>query len=147
MPIKAERTRHQSIEMPHQKIGEIERARLGVGERGKDFGGGEELVAVRPRYALDAFRAQHGVKRPAGAAVAVGDENMLVAITVRADLLQHCARYALGAVVQLRRQIAHVEFRPNRSRAAAPRFHAPERRRQSRVRRERCPWDSLRRPR
>src|ERR1700722_14771212 len=98
------------IEMAHQKIGEIERAGLGVAERGKNFRGGEELVAVRPRDTLDTFRAQHGIKPSARAAVAVGNENALVPVAVHADLLLNFPGNALGAVVQLRREVAHVKF-------------------------------------
>src|SRR5580704_12211922 len=112
MPIEPERTGHQMVEMPHQKIGEIKRAGLGVGKRGKYRRRSKELVAVGAGDTLDAFRAQHGIKSCTRTAVAIGNKNMLVAITVRANLLLHRSGDTLGSIMQLRWQVAHVKLGP-----------------------------------
>jgi hypothetical protein len=85
--------------MAHQKIGQIKRAGLGIGERRKNFRRGKELVAVGPRDTLDALRAQHGIKATACAAVAIGCKNSLILIAVRADFLPHFLGNALRTVV------------------------------------------------
>ena len=113
MPVEAEAADHQPVEVAHQEVGDVERARLFVGKRGERRSAGEELVAMRAGHALDAFLREHRVELAAGAAVAVRDEDRRVAIAVGVDLLAAPPPVIRsGRVVQLGRQALHVEVRP-----------------------------------
>src|ERR1039457_6204156 len=112
MTIEAETANYEAIEVAQQKVGEIERAELGLGQTLENRRRGEELIAVRARDALDAFLAQHAVELAAGTAVAVGDEDGPVVLTRCADQFADGAGDPLGPVVQLRRKAAHVQLRP-----------------------------------
>src|SRR6516162_9418760 len=89
MAVESQRADHQPLEVPEQKVSQVERAGLGLGELCEHARGGEELVAVSARQPLDAFLLQQRIELSAGAAVTVGDEDLRVALTVRPDRLAH----------------------------------------------------------
>src|SRR5580658_6257 len=98
--------------MAQQEVGEVESTRLGFRERGEYRSGREELVAMRPRDALDPLFTQHLVEQAAGAAVGVGDKDGSI---TAARLVNHGSNGAgnlFRAIVQIRRQAAHVEIIP-----------------------------------
>ena len=98
--VEAEPLDHQRVELPGEEIGEVERARLLLGERGKRLFASKEGVAVRPLDAPDALFGEDAVEFAAGAAVAVEAEDLVVGVTVGADFLPHRLGNALGTVVQ-----------------------------------------------
>ena len=110
--IEAEARDHQSLEVTHQEIRQVERAGFLVGERLEGLRAGEELVAVRARQSLDAFLRDDRIEQAARAAIGLGDVDLLVGATARADGVADGVRDLLGTVVQLRRQALHVEGRP-----------------------------------
>jgi hypothetical protein len=63
----------QRLELPGQKIGEIEGARCRIGEILKAILAGERGIAVGAREALHPFLLEHPIERAAGAAIGVGD--------------------------------------------------------------------------
>src|SRR5256885_1403492 len=91
---------------------DLEGAGLGLGELRKDLRPRQEFVAVGARQPLDAFFLQQRIQLSTGAAVSVDDEDLRVASTVRLDLGAHRRRDALGPIVQLRGQAAHIEIGP-----------------------------------
>jgi len=103
---------HQALEMAQQKVRQIERPELRLGERREHRSGREELVAMGARYALDALLLQHRVEQPAGSAVGVGDENRTIVTPRGLNQCAHRRRYALGAVVQVGGQASHVHVVP-----------------------------------
>jgi len=109
MTIEAETSKHQPLEVPHQKVGEEERSRLALSELGETFGARVELVAVHALDAFDAALAQHRIERPTRTAIGVGNKNFLVEIALGFDRCPHRRRDALGTVVQLRGQTVHIE--------------------------------------
>src|SRR5450432_493591 len=80
MPIQPQTANDQALEMLQEKIRQIKRARLALGEHREHRGRGEELIAVCAGYALDALLAEHVVQQSAGAAVAIGHKDRAVAI-------------------------------------------------------------------
>ena len=85
MVIESQSANHQAFEMPQQKIGEIERARLGVRESFEYRAGGEEFVAMCARDAFDDLLPQHPIELAAGAAVTIGDEHAAVVTAAGVD--------------------------------------------------------------
>src|SRR5262249_28331458 len=67
--IEAERADHQPLEVPQQKVRQVERSRLSFGELSKYPRGGQKLVAMSPGQPLDTFLLEHGIELSAGAAV------------------------------------------------------------------------------
>src|SRR6267142_6073968 len=112
MPIEPQAANHQAVEMAQQKVGEVEGSRLGLGKRGERKGGGEELVAMGARNAFNPLLAQHPFQQPAGAAVAVGDEDRIIAFARGANEGANGGGNLFGPVVQLGRQAAHVDLVP-----------------------------------
>ena len=104
--------RFWNVARTQQEIREIERAGLRLAQLGEHLGCREELVAMRTRQALDAFLFEHRIECPACTAVGVDHENLAVTVAMGADLCTHRRRDALGAVVQLRRQTAHIDRLP-----------------------------------
>ena len=73
--VEAHRAPDEGVELPHQEIGQVEGAHLGVAARGEARVAVEEAVAVRPRDHLDPERGAARREQPAGAAVGIGDED------------------------------------------------------------------------
>ena len=78
--VEPETANDQSLEMPQQKIREVERPRFCVRERREHGRRGEELIAMSARNAFHALFAQHHVEQSTGAAIAVRDENRSIAL-------------------------------------------------------------------
>ena len=112
MAVEAERADHEPLVVAQQKVGQVERAGLGVGELREYLRRRKELVAVGARQPLDTLLAQHRIELPTGTAVAVDDEDLRIAIPVRPDLGAHRGRDAFGPVMQLRGEAAYSEHRP-----------------------------------
>ena len=96
--------------MAGEKIGEVERARLLLGQRGESFLAGVERVAMRAFDAPYALFLEHAIELAARAAIAVEAEDLVVGRAVGADLRPHRVRDAPGMVVQLRRQASDVDM-------------------------------------
>src|SRR5262245_44843529 len=62
MSIEAQSLNHQPVEVPHQEIGQVERAGLVFAKSGEGSCTGVELVAVRAWNALASFLRQHLVQ-------------------------------------------------------------------------------------
>src|SRR5215469_11365325 len=112
MAVEAERAHHQPLEMAQQEVSEVESAELGFRKLCEHRARREELVAVRPRQPLDTFLLQYRIERTARAAVGVGNEDLCVVGAVLLYGLTYRRRDALGSVVQLRREAAHLERAP-----------------------------------
>ena len=108
--VEAEPADHERVEMADEKIGEVERARLLLGQRGESFLAGVERVAMRAFDAPHALFLEHAVELAARAAIAVEAEDLVVGRAVGADLRPHRVRDAPGMVVQLRRQAGDVDM-------------------------------------
>src|SRR5512146_2422385 len=112
MPVDAESPDDQPLEVASEEIREIESPGLGVRQLGEGARAGEELITVGTRQPFHAFLAEQRIQPPAGAAIAVCNEDATVLAAVGADLLPHRGRDALRTVVQLGRQAADVDGRP-----------------------------------
>ena len=107
MAIEAEALPDERLEVAGQEVGEEERPRLVVVECGEELGAGEQLVAVRAGEALDAgMVGEQSVERAAGPAVGVGDEGRSTAGRGLVEDRCESRDDALGAVVEVRRQVA-----------------------------------------
>jgi hypothetical protein len=63
----------QRLELPGQKVGEIEGARCRIGQSLKAILAGERGIAVGAQEALHPFLLEHPIEGAAGAAIGVGD--------------------------------------------------------------------------
>ena len=111
MPIEAEPLDHQRLELPGEKIGEVEGAGSGLGQRGEALLAGEGRIAVWPGKSFDRLRLEHRIERPTRAAIGVGDVDPVMRGPGFSDGVPNGASDPLRPVVQGRRQAAQIEMR------------------------------------
>ena len=104
MPVQAQPLDHQRVELPGQEVGEVERARLGVGQRVEHRLAGIEGVAVRPADPLHALLGQHPVELAARAAIGIEHQDPGELGPMLADLRPHRLRDLLRPVVEQARK-------------------------------------------
>ena len=107
--VEAEPRDDERVEMADEEIGEVERARLLLGERRERLLAGVKGVAMRALDTRHALFREHAVELAAGAAVAVEAEDLVVGRAIGADLGPHRIGNALGMVVQIRWQAGDVD--------------------------------------
>ena len=111
MAVEAEALPHERVEVAGEEVGEEERPRLLVVQRGEAGATGEDLVAVGAGEAPDLRVAiEDGIEVAARPTVGVGDEHRPRA----AGGVEHGLDRrgdALGAVVEVRREVAHLDVR------------------------------------
>ena len=110
MPVDAEPLDHQGIELPGEKIRQVERAGLGIRQSIEHGLARIERIAVRPGNPLDALLGQHPVERATRAAVAIENQDPAVLRTMLVDLGAHGIGDPLRAIVQQRRDAGDVEM-------------------------------------
>ena len=116
--IQAEAANDQSVEVPGEEIGEVERARLFVGELGECRAARVDLVAMRALEPCHALSLEHAIEHPAGSTIGIRDEDAVVAISPgAADLARDRVRNAFRPVVEGRREAREI----HRGQARAPR--------------------------
>jgi len=111
VPVEAEAADHQRLELPGEKIGEIEGAGVRLGQRRECGSTGEGRIAMRPRQPLDPFRLQHRIESPAGAAIGIGHIDPGINRAGFVDRVADRPGDQLGPVVQGRRQTAQFDMR------------------------------------
>src|SRR5271167_4821235 len=112
MAIEAKTLQHQAIEMAQQKIRQIERPRLRLGQRSEHRSCREELVAMCAGNALHALLAQHLVEHAARSAVAIGNENRAATVAGGVNQRANRSRNLFRSIVQFGRQAAHGQRIP-----------------------------------
>jgi len=65
MAVDPEAFDHQRLELSCEKVGQVEGAGLGIGERGKAILAGKGRVAMWPREALDLLLLEHAIQSTA----------------------------------------------------------------------------------
>ena len=115
--IEAEAADHEPIEVPGEEIGQVERARLLVGQRGEGRPAGVDLVAVRALEPGDALGLEHAIEQPTGSAIRIGDEDPVVAVGARPPDASRgrprgCAPAGCGAIAG--RHVRSIAGRPAR---------------------------------
>jgi hypothetical protein len=108
--IEAEALEHQGVELPSEKIGEIEGAGGGLGQGGKALLPGEARVAVRPGEAFDRFFLEHRIERAARAAIGIGHIDAVMRGPGFLDGVANGAGDQSWPVVQRRRQAAEIQM-------------------------------------
>ncbi len=100
--------------MPRQEVGQVKRARLGIGELCKALGAGKKLIAMHARQPLDspAFFLDHAIDLTAGAAIRISHVNASVLGFETPDLFPQARRYLLRTIVQLCVDALHVHMVP-----------------------------------
>ncbi len=111
MSVEAETLEHQGVELPGEEIGEIESAGSLLGEGCEPLLTGEGRIAMRARQARHARRGQHGIERPARAAIGIRHEDPVMRLPGVADRVAYRTRDQLRPVVQGCRQAAQIEMR------------------------------------
>ena len=111
----------QSIEVPHQEVGQVERPGFLVG-KGREAGrAGIHLVAMGAGQAFDSLLREHAIEEPACTAVGVGDEDPVVGPAGRLDPSRTAARDPPGRLWRSAgRQLTSTPGRPGQPRARAP---------------------------
>ena len=109
-PVEAEAANDERVEMAGEEIGEVERARLFLGERRESLFPGIERVAMRAFDAAHPLFREHAIELAAGSAIAIEAEDLVVGFAIGADLRPHRLRDSLGMVVQLRRQAGDIDM-------------------------------------
>lgn len=109
--VEAEALDDQRLELPGQKVGEVEGAGLGQGQAGKAFLPGEGRIAMRAGQARHPLLLEHPVESTAGATIGIGDDHPGMGLARRVDGGGYRLGDLLRSVVQGRRQAAQVEMR------------------------------------
>jgi hypothetical protein len=110
--IETETADHQPVEVPQQKIGEIEGAQLRLRELREDLRAGEELVAMGARYALDALLLENRVQKAARSAIRVRDEQRAVVAARGLNQRAHGGGNPFGPIMQLGGKAFDVHMSP-----------------------------------
>ena len=122
--VEAEPLDHQRVEMPGEEIGQVERARLLLGQRRERLLAGKEGVAMRALDAPHAFLGEDAVEFAAGAAVAVEAEDLVVSVRGWRGFWpaspRGCARGDCAGSPAGRSGRAQSSFSARTSRASAP---------------------------
>jgi len=85
VPVEAEGAHHQSLEMTHEEVGQVESPRLLFGHLRERRLAGKELVAVGTRQAFDTFFLDDPVDLTTGTTLRVRDVHIVITITIRFD--------------------------------------------------------------
>ena len=109
--IEAEAPEHQGLELPGEKIGEVERPGRGLGQGGKAILAGEARIAMRASEPFDRLLLQHGIERAAGAAIGIGHVDAVMRGPRFADGGAHGVGDQRRTIVQRRRQAAEIQMR------------------------------------
>ena len=111
MAIEAEAFEHQGVELTGEKIGEIERAGRCLRKGGEALLTGEARIAMRPGEPFYRFLLEHGIESTAGAAIGIGDIDVVMRGPGVADGVSNGAGDQRRAIVQRRRQAAQIQVR------------------------------------
>lgn len=95
--------------MPREEIRQVIRGRLIIGQRGKLFATGIELVAVCTGQALNSKFHEYLVQQATSTAIGVRNENVLELGTTFFDLSSHGTGNLLRTVVQVRWQALDLD--------------------------------------
>jgi hypothetical protein len=100
----------QRLELPGQKIGEIEGARCSIGQSLKAILAGKRGIAVGAQEALHPFLLEHPIEGAAGAAIGVGDVDSGMGGAGLVNGTAHRVCDQCRPVVQGRGQAAQIEM-------------------------------------
>jgi hypothetical protein len=108
--IEAEALEHQSVELPGEKIGEIEGAGCRLGQGGKALLAGEARIAMRAGEPFDRLFLQHAIERAARAAIGIGHVDAVMRGPGFLDGVANGAGDQSWTIVQRRRQAAEIQM-------------------------------------
>src|SRR4029077_11820880 len=109
VPVEAEATHHSALEVADEPVGEEERSRALFAHALEKFRAGEHLVAVRPLHTSGANLVQDRFQLAVHAAVAVDDDEILIAGAKGAQLLSQLVDDPVRVEVQQRRHAVDVD--------------------------------------
>ena len=78
MGVQLQILNYQSIKMPHQKISQVKRARLGICQCVENTSRRIKFITVGAGYAFGLPSLEHGIESSAGAAIGICHESMIV---------------------------------------------------------------------
>ena len=107
--VEAEAFDDQLLELPGQKVGEIEGARRGLRQGRETIAAGKGCIAVGAGEALDLLLLEHRVEDATCATIRIGDDDAGMGGASLMDGAAHGIRDQRGPVVQGGRQTAKVE--------------------------------------
>src|SRR5712691_12499004 len=108
MPVEAEAAHDRALEVADQPVGEDERRRALLADALEKFRAGQHLVAVRAAHARGADLIEDRFQLSVHAAVAVDDDEVVVARPQLAQLLAQLVDDAIRVQVQQRRDAVDV---------------------------------------
>src|SRR6266446_4621702 len=109
IPVEPEAVDDGALEVAHQPVGEEERPRALVHDSLEQLLAGEHLVTVRALHASGAELVEHRVKPSGSSAVAIHDDQPVVAGPEVAELRAQLGDDAVGIEMQVRGQAVDVD--------------------------------------